>query len=156
MGSWRGLAESWGVRKIAWDTLAGDDRGIRRGHTQMKLLRLFVFAVAAIHVSGAQEKAQVAAPSSEATLHYIHDAWDTLTRSMTDCHSLVDIKVTANPILYLPAGMQAPPEVKALTEKCHVKVQSLPRRIDKLGDVMPDELPVAGLLYLPRPYVVPG
>jgi alpha,alpha-trehalase len=122
----------------------------------MKLLRLFVFAVAAIHVSGAQETAQVAAPSSEATLHYIHDAWDTLTRSMTDCHSLVDIKVTANPILYLPAGMQVPPEVQALTEKCHVKVQTLPRKIDKLGDVMPDELPVAGLLYLPKPYVVPG
>ena len=82
--------------------------------TQMKLLRLFVFAVAAIHVSGAQETAQVAAPSSEATLHYIHDAWDTLTRSMTDCHSLVDPKVTTAPILYMPAGMPDPPEVQAL------------------------------------------
>src|SRR5215469_5912436 len=74
----------------------------------MKLVRLLVFVVAAIHISGAQETAQVAVPSSDATLHYIHDAWDTLTRSMTDCHSLVDIKVTANPILYLPAGMTAP------------------------------------------------
>lgn len=122
----------------------------------MKLLRLFVFAVAAIHISSAQEAAQVTAPSSEATLHYIHAAWDTLTRSMTDCHSLVDIKVTANPILYLPAGMQVPPSVHALTDKCHVKVETLPRRIEKLGDIDPKELRDAGLLYLPEPYVVPG
>ncbi len=122
----------------------------------MKLFRLFVFAVAAISISSAQETAQVAAPSSEATLHYIHAAWDTLTRSMTDCHSLVDIKVTANPILYLPAGMPVPEAVKALTEKCGVKVESLPRHIEKLGDVDPKELPDAGLLYLPAPYIVPG
>ncbi len=122
----------------------------------MKLLRLFVFAAAAIHVSSAQETAQVPAPNPEATLGYIHAAWDTLTRSMTDCHSLVDIKVTADPILYLPAGMTAPANVAALTEKCHVKVERLPRHIEKLGDVDPKELPDAGLLYLPEPYVVPG
>jgi alpha,alpha-trehalase len=120
----------------------------------MKLFRLFVFAVAAIPISSAQESAQ--APSPEATLNYIHAAWDTLTRSMTDCHSLVDIKVTANPILYLPAGMPVPESVKALTEKCGVKVESLPRHIEKLGDVDPKELTDAGLLYLPEPYVVPG
>src|SRR3569833_1886218 len=106
---------------------------------RMKLLRLYVFALAAIHISSAQETAQVTVPSSEATLHYIHDAWDTLTRSMTDCHSLVDPKVTSTPILYIPAAMKAPPEVQALTEKCHVKVVPLPRRIQKLGDVMPEE-----------------
>jgi alpha,alpha-trehalase len=120
----------------------------------MKFVRLFVFALAAIHISGAQEAAQGANP--ESTLHYIHAAWDTLTRSMTDCHSLVDIKVTNNPILYLPAGMSAPPAVQALTEKCHVKVAWLPRRIEKLGDLDPKELADAGLLYLPQSYVVPG
>ncbi|HEX2919271.1 MAG TPA: trehalase family glycosidase, partial [Edaphobacter sp.] len=122
----------------------------------MKLVRLFVFAVAAIHISGAQEAAQQATPNPEATLRYIHGAWDTLTRSMTDCHSLVDIKVTVNPILDLPAGMKAPDAVQALTEKCHVRVENLPRRIEKIGDVMPEELPAEGLLYLPKPYVVPG
>ena len=54
-------------------------------------------------------------PDPAATLAYIHDAWTTLTRSMTDCHSLVDIKVTANPILYMPAEVPAPPEVSALS-----------------------------------------
>src|SRR5665213_3605454 len=120
----------------------------------MKLFRLLVFVVAAIHISSAQEPAQGANP--EATLKYIHAAWDTLTRSMTDCHSLVDIKVTANPILYLPAGMTAPVAVADVEQKCHVQVTALPRRIEKLVDERPDELPAAGLLYLPNPYVVPG
>ena len=83
-------------------------------------------------------------------------AWDTLTRSMTDCHSLVDIKVTANPVLYMPAEMPPPPDVTALEQKCHVRVKALPRRIEKIGDMHPEELPAQGLLYLPNPYVVPG
>ena len=122
----------------------------------MKLFRLFVFAVAAIQISSAQDASPGASPNPEATLTYIHAAWDNLTRSMTDCHSLVDTKGTTNPILYLPAEIPAPPEVIALKEKCHVKVISLPRRIDKLGDVKPEELAEPGLLYLPNPYVVPG
>src|ERR1700722_17396679 len=78
---------------------------------RMKLLRLLLLAFAAIQMSiaGAQEAPQPSDPAATnkspdpaATLAYIHDAWTTLTRSMTDCHSLVDIKVTANPILYMP------------------------------------------------------
>ena len=131
----------------------------------MKLLRLLLLAFAATGtlLLQAQEAPQPSgatatnkASDPAATLAYIHDAWTTLTRSMTDCHSLVDIKVTANPILYMPAEVPAPPEVAALSEKCNVKVVTLPRRIEKLGDVRPDELPAAGLLYLPNPYVVPG
>ncbi len=96
------------------------------------------------------------APNPDATLAYIHAAWDTLTRSMTDCHSLVDIKVTVNPVIYMPADVPAPPEVVALKDKCNVQVLSLPRRIEKLADVRPEELHAQGLLYLPHPYVVPG
>src|ERR1035437_1381046 len=94
------------------------------------------------------------AANPEATLRYIHEAWDTLTRSMVDCHSLVDIKVTANPVLYMPAELPPPPEAVALEQKCHVKVVPLPKRVTKLGDLRPDELPAPGLLYLPYPYVV--
>jgi alpha,alpha-trehalase len=50
----------------------------------------------------------------------------------------------------------APPAVSELEQKCHVRIVQLPRRIEKLGDVRPEELPNAGLLYLPSPYVVPG
>jgi alpha,alpha-trehalase len=128
----------------------------------MKLFRLLLLGFAAIGIASAQEtqtsgaSAENKSPDPAATLAYIHGAWDSLTRSMTDCHSLVDIKVTANPILYMPADVQARLDVAALSEKCNVKVASLPRRIEKLGDVMPEELPAAGLLYLPSPYVVPG
>ena len=131
----------------------------------MKLFRLLLLVFAAIGIScaGAQEAAQPSGapattktPDPAATLAYIHDAWNTLTRSMTDCHSLVDIKVTAHPILYMPAEVPAPPEVAALSEKCNVKIVTLPRRIEKLGDVRPEELPAEGLLYLPNAYVVPG
>jgi alpha,alpha-trehalase len=125
----------------------------------MKLFYLLFLAVAAVANSVAQ--APVSAPPNsepdpDATLRYIHSAWDTLTRSMTDCHSLADIKVTASPVLYLPAELPAPPEVAALEQKCNVRVLSLPRRIDKLADVRPEEMSSPGLLYLPNPYVVPG
>jgi alpha,alpha-trehalase len=126
----------------------------------MKLPCLLFFAVTAIANSCAQAPdvgaAPASAPNPAATLSYIHGAWDTLTRSMTDCHSLVDIKVTANPVLYLPAETPATPEVAAVEQKCQVKVVALPRRIEKLGDLRPEALPAAGLLYLPHPYVVPG
>jgi alpha,alpha-trehalase len=119
----------------------------------MRLFRwLFLAALAA---SPAQTPAP-AAPDSQATLRYIHAAWDSLTRSATDCAALTDTKVTAVSVLYLPAGFAAPPQVTAAAERCHVRVVALPRHIQKLGDVRPEELSAPGLLYLPHPYVVPG
>lgn len=124
----------------------------------MKLSHLFFIATAAVANSNAQtpDAGVTPKPDSEATLRYIHGAWDTLTRSMSDCHSLVDIKVNEHPVLYMPAEVPAPPEVAALEQKCNVKVAVLPRKIEKLADVRPEELSAPGLLYLPHPYVVPG
>jgi alpha,alpha-trehalase len=116
-------------------------------------MRLLFFLLLAI-VASANSVAQPAGP--EATRSYIHGAWETLTRSMTDCHSLVDIKVTAEPLLYVPAEIAAPAELAAVEQSCHVKVVALPKRIEKLGDLRPEELTAEGLLYLPNPYVVPG
>jgi alpha,alpha-trehalase len=127
----------------------------------MKLSRLVflaaaLLAVALLPAASAQQPSASAAPDPQATLRYIHAAWDTLTRSMTACSSLVDTKVAANPVLYLPAGLPTPPAVEAVKQQCHVKVITLPRHIQKIGDVRPQELPASGLLYLPNPYVVPG
>jgi alpha,alpha-trehalase len=123
----------------------------------MKLFRLLFLAV--IAVLPAQSPAP-AAPDSQATLRYIHAAWDTLTRSATDCAALpdtkIDTKVATTPVLYLPAGFASPPEVAAVAQRCHVRVAALPRPIQKLGDVRPEVLSAPGLLYLPHPYVVPG
>ena len=110
---------------------------------------------AALAASSAQAPT-FAGPDSDATLRYIHSGWGALTRSVTDCHSIADTKVAEVSILYLPAGMAAPREIAGLTQECHVKVIPLPRRIEKLGDVRPEDLPAPGLLYLPNPYVVPG
>ena len=126
----------------------------------MKLFRLLLVVLAASNGPTfiAQDAPQPsnAAADPAATLNYIHGAWGTLTRSMTDCHSLVDVKISANPVLYLPAEVPAPPGVTALEDQCHVQVKALPRHIEKIGDVSPQELPAEGLLYLPSPYVVPG
>jgi alpha,alpha-trehalase len=122
----------------------------------MKLFCLLFLAAAAIANSSAQAQDVGAAPNPDATLRYIHGAWNTLTRSITDCHTLTDSKITAVPVLYLPAELPAPPEVASLEQKCQVKVVALPHRIEKLGDVRSEQLPAAGLLYLPNPYVVPG
>ena len=122
----------------------------------MKLPRLVLFAMIVLSAAGAQQTATAAAPDPQATLSYIHSAWETLTRSMTACASLVDTKVTTDPILYLPADVPEPAALAAVKQQCHVRVLRLPRRIEKIGDVLPEELPAPGLLYLPNPYVVPG
>ena len=87
---------------------------------------------------------------------YIHQSWDTLQRSMTDCASLVDPKLSTRPVLYLPADEKIPGPVKALEDKCHVDVRQLPRVIHHEGELPPDDIPTPGLLYLPNKYVVPG
>ena len=93
----------------------------------------------------------------ENILVYIKNAWNTLSRSMNECTSIVDPKFGkgTEAVLYLPYGVPAPPAVEKLTQ-CGVKVEHLPKPITNLGDVMPEQLSVAGLLYLPNPYVVPG
>ena len=96
-------------------------------------------------------------PEDESRIRsYIAGSWDSLSRSMSECKSLVDTKVTTVPVLYLPAGMAVPAAVQAAQKTCGVDVRTLPRAIRKMGDVRTAELPVPGLLYLPNRYVVPG
>jgi alpha,alpha-trehalase len=85
---------------------------------------------------------------------YIQNAWGTLTRSMLDCATLKDPKVTTAPVLYLPQDLAEPAEVAALGRKCGVRVERLPVRIEQLGQGVEGQ--AQGLLYLPHPYVVPG
>jgi alpha,alpha-trehalase len=105
--------------------------------------------------------AQTATPSIDAAsntkiLSYIHNSWDSLSRSMTDCKSLADPKVTTAPVLYLPADLATPTPVTAMQKLCKVEVRRLPRKITRMGDVKVSEIPKEGLLYLPNRYVVPG
>lgn len=87
---------------------------------------------------------------------YIHGSWSELGRSMTDCQSLVDLKTTTAPVLYLPRELPEPAAVRALQTACGVHVERLPKRIDGPGALRPEAIATPGLLYLPNPYVVPG
>jgi alpha,alpha-trehalase len=114
-----------------------------------------IFALLMLQFAGLHVWAQ-AAPSPAPTIDaYIHRGWDSLSRSMSECQSLIDPKVTTPPLLYLPYGAPMPPELTRLSSQCKIDVEHLPRPIVHLGDVKQSELK-PGLLYLPKRYVVPG
>lgn len=119
----------------------------------LRLRSLALALLAAVFTAGAQT--QTAAPSVPIET-YIDQSWTTLQRSMADCDSVVDPKLNTTPVLYLPANEPVPADVKALLAKCKVDVEALPRVIRHEGDLPPEEIPKAGLLYLPNRYVVPG
>jgi alpha,alpha-trehalase len=89
-------------------------------------------------------------------LSYIDSAWDTLTRSMTDCQTLVDPKLNVAPVLYLPANFPVPAAVEKLATDCHVRIEHLPIEIHRLGEIDTGKVQPHGLLYLEHRYVVPG
>ncbi|HZQ95116.1 MAG TPA: trehalase family glycosidase [Candidatus Sulfotelmatobacter sp.] len=95
-------------------------------------------------------------PGLKPILDYISNAWDTLTRSMTNCETIADPKIADTPVLYLPAGFDEPPAVRELSGKCKVRVEHLPQEIHRLGEITSGHIDPPGLLYLPGKYVVPG
>ncbi len=87
---------------------------------------------------------------------YIAAGWDTLTRSLNDCKVIVDPKLAAASVLYLPADFDVPADVQEMQKRCGVQVKHLPQVIHKLGEVDTSDLEPPGLLYLNNKYVVPG
>jgi len=134
----------------------------------LKFLRRFVLSrirsvivVAVCLYGGGQTHAAGSAKSSpdaglKPILQYISSAWDTLTRSMTDCQSIVDPKIKASPVLYLPANFEAPAAVEKLSTDCNVRIEHLPIEIHHLGEIDTSKIQPHGLLYLEHKYVVPG
>ena len=96
------------------------------------------------------------APGLEPILGYIAKTWDTLTRSMEECTTVVDPKLAENSVLYLPAEMTVPAQVQDLQKRCHIQVKSLPEKITRPGQINTATLDPQGLLYLEHKYVVPG
>src|SRR5690242_6382578 len=108
-------------------------------------------------VSSASAHAQeTVGPGLQPILTYISSAWDTLSRSMTSCDSLVDPKLKAAPVLYLPKDFPEPPAVQKLASDCNVRVEHLPVEIHTLGEIDTSKFQPHGLLYLENKYVVPG
>jgi len=103
-------------------------------------------------------KAQMTGKSDSLTniQNYISEGWDHLTRSLTDCRTYTDVKTKDEPVLYLPSAVAEPPVLDQMQKLCKVRVENLPQRITKGGDVDVSKIPADGLLYLQNPYVVPG
>jgi alpha,alpha-trehalase len=87
---------------------------------------------------------------------YISSGWDSLTRSITDCSTVVDPKLTQGSVLYIPADFQASQAIQQLESKCNIKVDHLPKVIRHPGELNPLQLEHPGLLYVENRYVVPG
>ena len=87
---------------------------------------------------------------------YIQHGWDVLTRSMSSCDSVVDPKIAATSIMYLPADFATPAAVQQLQSQCKVDVERLPKVIHGPGEIDSSRISPPGLLYLENKYVVPG
>jgi len=115
-----------------------------------------LFAICATVPAHAQGVPVGNAKGLKPILDYISSGWDTLTRSMTDCKSIVDPKIAAQSVLYLPKEMAEPASVQTLSKNCNVRVEHLPMEIHRLGEISTSNIDPPGLLYLPNKYVVPG
>jgi len=139
------MQESW----------SGTARRFRIFATRATRLTCAILAIAA-----AVGQSTPASPPSEARfgdiLSYIHTGWDSLTRSTTSCGGISDPKLSAPPVLYLPAGFSEPDDVKRMQQQCAVRVSTLRTVTHSGASSNLDEIQPAGLLYLPNKYVVPG
>jgi len=129
-------------------------------HLAFVICRYLIFAVI-LFAASAGDVAAHAAPIAEGQglkpiLDYISSAWDTLTRSMSDCQSVVDPKIKSPSVLYLPKGYPEPPAVQKMAAECNVEVDHLPIEIHHLGELDTSKFQPHGLLYLENKYVVPG
>ena len=129
---------------------------LRRHHTRKPAsARWVAILVLCLTPAFARDPQPAPNPGLDPILKYIATGWDTLTRSMTDCNTVVDPKLVEESILYLPAGFATPDSVREMQQRCHIKVEHLPVAITGPGQVSTNITP-PGLLYLPNRYVVPG
>src|SRR3984957_7104563 len=102
----------------------------------VRILTLLLLQFAGQWIWAQAQPAPAPIPAPAPTIDaYIHNGWDSLSRSMSECQSLVDPKVTAPPLLYLPYGAPTPVELKRLSLHCKIEIAHLPHRIRHLGDV---------------------
>ncbi|HUL34334.1 MAG TPA: trehalase family glycosidase [Candidatus Eisenbacteria bacterium] len=106
----------------------------------------------------ARGQAPSTSPASEldSIRNYISDGWNTLSRSLTDCATYADPKLSSAPQLYLPYDFSVPQAVRALETRCGVHVSNLPRDASLIGQPRVEKIEPPGLLYLEKRYVVPG
>jgi alpha,alpha-trehalase len=116
-----------------------------------------VLALLALLSSGSLSQQSSAAITNLPDLTaYIENSWDTLSRSMDKCETILDKRVPEHSVLYLPIDFPESDAIKAVATHCKVAVEHLPQSISAPGTLDPGKLHRHGVLYLPNPYVVPG
>src|SRR6185369_4988623 len=60
---------------------------------------------------------------------YIDKAWDTLSRSMDKCETVLDKRVPEHSVLYLPSDFEETDAIKELGTRCKLAIQHLPEKI---------------------------
>src|SRR5712691_11647041 len=120
------------------------------------LLSLVFIFLTASAVTRAQQPRKDPHAGLEPIRSYISAGWDTLSRSLSDCATFSDPKLTTAPHLYLPADFPVPAAVHELETRCHIQVKTLPSSADHLGKTGAEAINPPGLLYLENRYVVPG
>ncbi|MGB2671443.1 MAG: trehalase family glycosidase [Candidatus Acidiferrum sp.] len=125
-----------------------------------KLKKLCVCLVCVLLLNAVPSAAGTQSKAEENALDqiraYISTSWNSLTRSLTDCATVVDTKLAAASVLYLPADFGEPESVQQVQKQCKVEILHLPSVIHHIGETDPIKIDPAGLLYLENRYVVPG
>jgi len=121
-----------------------------------RLLLLTVLLALTPATIPAQQSHKDASTGLEPIRSYISAGWNTLSRSLSDCATFSDTKLTTAPQLYLPADFPMPESVKQLETRCRIQVRSLPPSASHLGASAAQSIDPPGLLYLENRYVVPG
>ena len=122
----------------------------------LALLVLCIVLPAGVFANSGDEMDTRKSKGLEPILGYISKAWDTLTRSLDDCHTVVDPKLLDNSVLFIPAEMAEPKQVEEMQQRCHLQVKALPEKITHPGQLAAHQFDQEGLLYLEHEYVVPG
>src|SRR3954464_13521859 len=98
-----------------------------------RLIRYLTVALVWLACAGS---AQAPSSTDQAKIaRYISEGWQNLSRSMSECKSVVDLKVETAPVLYLPADEPMSAPVAAMHASCGVDIRHLPRVVRHLGDV---------------------
>jgi alpha,alpha-trehalase len=150
-----------GTTDYAATAASGAAEGAPRGADLMqKLKKLSVCLLCVLLLNALLSFAGVESKPEASALDqirvYISTGWDSLTRSLTDCATVVDTKLASGSVLYLPADFAEPASVQQLQKQCHVQVLHLPAVIHHIGEMDPGKIDPAGLLFLENRYVVPG
>jgi len=129
----------------------------RRGSFRIRFLRAALVAIFSLAALGQSQPERLPGDASlREILAYIHTGWDALTRSTSSCNAASDPKLSASPVIYLPADFEPPRELDEMQRSCKVKLAHLPQVIRQLGTTDAESIQPPGLLYLKNKYVVPG